>query len=236
MIKAILFDMDGTLLPMDIDVFTRAYFNELTGSMALFGYDRTDLFNGVWKATGAMIINNGSRTNEEAFWDVFSSICGDRVLKDRVNFDDFYVNYFDNVRVSCGFDPSAADCVRAAKDTGCKVVLASNPIFPRTAPVRRALWAGVDPDLFDFITSYENCCFCKPNHRYYLDICSLIEIDPEECLMIGNDVGEDMVVSGLGMDTYLVTPCMINRKNDDISQYRRGDLTDLNVFLQTINK
>ena len=236
MIKAILFDMDGTLLPMDIDVFTRAYFVELVKRMAAHGYDKDELFNGVWQGTGAMISNDGSRTNEQVFWDVFSSVCGKRVLDDKPFFDDFYETYFDNVRESCGFDPSAAECVRAAKETGCIVILASNPIFPRTAQLKRARWAGVDPDMFDFVTSYENCSYCKPNERYYLDILREFGLAPDECLMIGNDVGEDMVVAELGMETFLVTPCMINRVGADVSEYRRGDLNDLKQYLASIKK
>ena len=226
--------MDGTLLPMDIDVFTRAYFKELTFRMSSFGYDNNELFDGVWKATGAMISNDGEHTNEESFWNLFSKVCGERVLKDRARFDDFYVTYFDNAKDSCGFDPAAGDCVKAAKNTGCKVVLASNPIFPRTAQIKRACWAGVDPDLFDHITSYENSRFCKPNLGYYLDICSLIGINAEDCLMIGNDVGEDMVAEELGMQTFLVTPWMINRKDADISRFHRGDLNELHTYLKSL--
>ena len=228
--------MDGTLLPMDIDVFTRAYFVELVKSMAEHGYDKDELFGGVWRGTGAMISNDGSRMNEEVFWDVFSSVCGERVLADKPFFDAFYETRFDNVRESCGFDPAASDCVRAAKDSGCAVILASNPIFPRAAQLRRARWAGVDPALFDHVTSYENCRYCKPNEQYYLDILREFDLSPDDCLMIGNDVGEDMVAADLGADTFLVTPCMINRVGADVSRYRRGDLNDLKGYLLSINK
>ena len=236
MIKAILFDMDGTLLPMDIDVFTEAYIAELAKRFVSLGYDKDNLIRGVWLGTGAMIQNDGKHSNEEVFWQVFESVCGDRVIKDKALFEDFYDSFFDNIRPSCGFDPYAAKCVQAAKETGCTVVLASNPIFPKTAQLKRVAWAGIPPGSFDHVTSYENCRYCKPDLNYYSDIASLLGVNTAESLMIGNDVGEDMVAAELGMETFLVTPCMINRKNKDVSQYRRGDLDELYGFLKSLDQ
>ena len=39
MIKTILFDLDGTLLPMDQDAFTKAYFKSLSEYLLPFGYE-----------------------------------------------------------------------------------------------------------------------------------------------------------------------------------------------------
>lgn len=228
--------MDGTLLPMDIEVFTKAYFVELTKRMRSLGYDSELLYQAVWQGTGAMITNDGSCVNKEKFWEVFTNIIGERVVNDRRVFDEFYEKYFDNVRSSCGFDPTAEGCVRAAKDTGCKVVLASNPIFPVTAQLKRARWAGVDPELFDYVTSYENCRFCKPNPQYYLDIVNELGIETGECLMIGNDVDEDMCVTNLGMDAFLVTSWMLNRHGKDASKYRKGDLSDAAEYIKSIKR
>ena len=46
--RAILFDMDGTLLPMDTELFTRMYFKILTAKFAPFGYDPKALIDAVW--------------------------------------------------------------------------------------------------------------------------------------------------------------------------------------------
>ena len=230
--KAILFDMDGTLLPMDIDVFTKAYFVKLTKKIIPHGYDSELLIRGVWHGMGAMIKNDGSCSNEEVFWNVFSGVCGKRAARDRPFFDEFYVNEFNDVKKSCGYDPNAAEAVKAAKESGAIVVLASNPIFPLTAQQNRARWAGIDPALFDYLTSYENCRFCKPDLRYFKDIADSIGVLPEECLMIGNDVDEDMCAADLGMDTFLVTPCMINRRGADISSFHKGDLAALCEYLK----
>lgn len=236
MIKAILFDMDGTLLPMDIDVFVGAYFKELAIKLSSYGYDKNELTDGIWQGTGAMVKNDGSLTNEEVFWRAFSEKCGDRVIADKPLFDDFYLNEFNNARRVCGFDPDAERAVRLAREIADSVVLASNPIFPLVAQKSRACWAHVDPELFDHITGYENSRFCKPNPGYFYDIANTLGVKCEECLMVGNDVSEDMCAAELGMNVFLVTPNIINKENADISGYKRGSLADLCDYLETLRR
>ena len=45
MLKAVLFDLDGTLLPMDEEKFTKGYFGMLCQKLAPFGYDSEELVN-----------------------------------------------------------------------------------------------------------------------------------------------------------------------------------------------
>ena len=68
MIRAVLFDLDGTLLPMNMEEFTKGYFKLLAKKAAPFGYDAEKLVASIWKGTGAMVKNDGSCSNEEAFW------------------------------------------------------------------------------------------------------------------------------------------------------------------------
>ena len=71
-IKTVLFDLDGTLLPMDQDAFTKGYFRLLAAKVAHRGYEPKALVDGVWAGTAAMVKNDGSCTNEEAFWKRFA--------------------------------------------------------------------------------------------------------------------------------------------------------------------
>lgn len=52
--------------------------------------------------------------------------------------------------------------------------------------------------------------------------------------MVGNDVNEDMCAAALGVDTYLITDCLINSKNKDISAYRHGSFDDFQQFVQKL--
>ena len=73
-ITTVLFDLDGTLLPMDQDTFTHGYFKLLAAKLAPHGYEPKQLVEAIWTGTEAMVRNDGSRTNEAAFWNKFASI------------------------------------------------------------------------------------------------------------------------------------------------------------------
>ena len=234
MIKVVLFDLDGSLLPMDQDVFIKTYFGMLVKKIAPCGYSPELLVDTIWKGTVDMVGNNGEKTNECRFWDRFTSAFGEESLKDLPLFDEFYEKDFDKVSASCGFDPSAATAVSEIKKMGYRVALATNPVFPMAATERRIKWAGLSKDDFELVTTYENSRFCKPNLDYYRDIVSVLGVSPEECLMVGNDVGEDMITEKLGMKVFLLTNCLINKENKDISVYPNGDLSDLVEFVKSI--
>ena len=146
-------------------------------------------------------------------------------------FDDFYKTEFQKAQSVCGFHPMAAEVVHLLQEKGIRVVLATNPIFPAIATESRIRWAGLTPADFELYTTYENIGFCKPNPEYYKEILKRIELKPEECLMVGNDVTEDMVAKTLGMDVFLLTDCMINKENADISEYKQGGFAELAEFL-----
>lgn len=228
--QAILFDLDGTLLPMDQEVFVKAYFGLLVKKVAPLGYDPEKLVDSIWKGTYAMIQNDGSCINYDRFWEVFESIYGQEKLQDRLVFDSFYENEFQQAKQACGFSSWAKKIVDLCLDRG-PCILATNPIFPQVATHSRIRWAGLDPDDFEFITTYENSMTCKPNPQYYREITGRLGLDPARCLMIGNDVAEDMIAKTLGMDTFLVTDCLINSKSEDLSGYRRGTLQELYGWL-----
>ncbi len=208
--KAIFFDLDGTLLPMDMDTFMKAYFKELCISLAKYRVPADELIKCVWAGTKAMVMNDGSCKNEKRFWDCFLSLTGivsDSIL-DETNH--FYSHEFNKARLVTGENPLARAAVEAAGQEGRTVVLATNPLFPYPAQLSRISWIGLREEDFALITSYESDRFCKPNPEYYLDICRRLDLKPAECLMIGNDVREDMFASrAAGMDGYLVTDCLI---------------------------
>lgn len=233
-IKAVLFDLDGTLLPMDQDIFVKAYFSGLAKRLAPHGYDPEKLIAAIWTGTKAMIKNDGSKTNEAAFWDCFAGIFGEAAKNDEPLFREFYETDFQKIQQVCGFTPDSAAIVSWLKAQGCRVILATNPIFPAIATESRIRWAGMQPENFESYTTYENSRYCKPNPDYYRDILSNAGLQPEECLMVGNDVGDDMIAASLGMQVFLLTDCLINSKNADISQYPQGDFAALRQFLVNI--
>ena len=166
-IKVVLFDLDGTLLPMDQDVFVKTYFGMLAKTLAPYGYEPERLIDAVWKGTYAMIKNNGEKSNEQVFWDTFSAIYKTDVKGDLPLFDNFYRTKFDDVKASCGFNPEAAETVAEIKAMNLRIALATNPIFPAIATESRIRWAGLKADDFEAYTTYENSHFSKPNPEYF---------------------------------------------------------------------
>lgn len=236
MIKNILFDLDGTLLPMDMEKFTRGYFKRLVAKAAPRGYEPEKLIKSVWAGTAAMVKNNGEITNEEAFWNKFSEIYGDeKAAADKPMFDEYYRKEFSDVKADCGFNPAAAETVAALKAKGFSLVLATNPIFPAAATESRIEWAGLDKTDFLLYTTYGNSHYCKPNPKYYEEILAKLNMKAEECLMVGNDVNEDMIAETLGMKVFLLTDCLLNKENRDISVYPHGGFSELMRFVDGIN-
>ncbi|MBR0138086.1 MAG: HAD family hydrolase [Erysipelotrichaceae bacterium] len=228
--RFIMFDLDGTLLPMDVDVFTRTYFSILAGKVAPLGYEPKALVNAIWSGTEAMVNNDGSCLNEDAFWKKFNEINGRDCRKDEPVFRDFYANEFNQAEQVCGKIEGAGQIIEKLKENY-RLILATNPLFPQVGTYNRIRWAGLDPEDFELVTTYENSTFCKPNLDYYREIMLKIGALPEECLMVGNDVTEDMCVTELGMDVFLLTECLINKDNADISIYPQGTLDDLIDYL-----
>ena len=234
MITTVLFDLDGTLLPMDQDKFVNGYFGFLVQKAAGYGYEAKKLIRTVWEGTAAMVRNDGSVRNEEAFWRHFCSVYGEEARKDIPMFNEFYAVEFQQARSFCGYSPKSAEAVNYVLEQGAQAVLATNPLFPAVATESRMRWAGVEPEQFSLYTTYENIGYCKPNLDYYREILQRLHLRAEECLMVGNDTGEDMITEQLGMQVFLLTDCLINKSNADIHQWPHGDFDALLEHLRRL--
>lgn len=236
MIKSVLFDLDGTLLPLDQDAFVQAYLKQLGGWIANIA-DSKKFIMQLLASTGIMINNKDkSKTNQQVFWEDFLPNIGidENVLLPLM--DDFYEKGFVLVKSTTQANEAARQAVMAVIELGLDVVVATNPIFPISAVKQRIDWAGLGDINFKHITSYEHCHFCKPNPEYYLEIAEQIGRQPEECLMVGNDVEEDLVAANIGMKTFLVTDCLINSKKRDFTTDYQGSLQELAANIAGIIK
>lgn len=235
MIKAVLFDLDGTLLPMDQDLFVKTFSGMLAVKMETEKNYNGKLFGkAVWGSIGAMTVNDGKKTNEQVFWDVYCSVMGEEYRSDEADFISFYTNEFQQVKNVCGFDKRADEIIKLVKAKGFTPVLATNPLFPKVSTESRVGWAGLDKNDFALITTFEDYSYCKPNLEYYKEILAKLNLSPEECVMVGNDVNEDMIAEKLGMKVFLLTDCIINKDNKDISVYPNGGFDQLKEFIENL--
>jgi len=208
--QAILFDLDGTLLPMDVEAFAKIYIGALAKELAPFGLTLETMFKPFWAGTKAMMANTTGKLNADVFWETFSGLTGvDRAQVEPIC-DAFYTGGFQLARAATNENPLAVEAVRAAREKADKVILATNPLFPMAGQKTRLSWLGLAPEDFDLVTCYTSDRHCKPNPAYFHDICERLALDPKQCLMIGNDDREDMhCATAAGMDCYLVTDCRL---------------------------
>ena len=235
MIDTILFDLDGTLLLSDGDEFTKAYFAALGKFMAHL-HDPETLLSAVWAGTKAMIKNDGTRTNEAAFWDTYCGIFGKEAAAEEPVFAEFYCTRYRELKTMCGKHLDLDPFIKKLKAAGYKLAVATNPLFPLFVQKERISWTGADPDDFDRITSYENSCYSKPNPAYYQEILEQIGSLPENSLMVGNDVREDMeAAASVGIKGFLMTEYLLNREGMDITGYPQGGFSELQEYLETLS-
>lgn len=232
--KAILFDLDGTLLPMDEDVFTKAYFKLLAKKLCPLGIEPQALVDAIWDGTKAMVLNDGRDTNEHVFWNRFTEVTG----LDWKPFDEltvgFYINEFHGAKDYVGKNPLAKEVIGLVREKGMKVIIATNPIFPKAGQLSRLQWLGIDEAEFDGITPYEEYSYAKPNPKYYETILERYNLDAKDCLMVGNDEREDMyAAASVGMDTFLITDCVKSSEEYPYSG-KKGTFEDLIEYIKSL--
>ena len=201
--RDLLFDLDGTLLPMVQDEFANSYFMQLSKKFRGTGVDTDKLLKTIEKGLMGMVLNNGRNTNEEVFWQIFEREMKMKKVDIIDRFDEFYLNEFNEIITSTSPTGIAKEIIDIAKKKELRLFLATNPLFPRQATLNRIRWAGLRRN----------------------------DIDLDSALMIGNDVNEDLSISSLGVKTFLVTDCLENKHELELTSDFQGTLRDLKTFI-----
>jgi len=234
LIDTILFDLDGTLLPVDTDKMIDEYFISLTKKLSNL-FEPDFLFKSLYSASMDMINNlDPDKTNQQVFFESFLKKINypeDKLIE---IFNEFYLNDYKKL----GKNVKSNDFVKRSLDIlikkGYDLILATNPVFPEIAVLERLRWIGIDKSYFSYITTYENMHFCKPYIQYYEEIINKLGKDPKKCYMVGNDIDEDLTAQKLGLKTFLIEDYIINRKSKEIVSTRRGSFEDFYNFVLEI--
>jgi FMN phosphatase YigB (HAD superfamily) len=211
LIRGILFDLDGTLLDIDLESFLSEYFSALGPVLAdVVGDDVSAeiALAAVVEGTNAMCRPHPGSTNREVFNQVFLQMTGADLGDPAADtaIEAFYRDSFPRLQREHGPRRGARQAFNAAVSMGLTPVLATNPIFPRSAILERLRWAGFRAEEFAGITSYEGMRACKPMPDYFRQAAGLAQLDPEECVMVGDDPVLDTAAAETGMRVFYVGP------------------------------
>jgi FMN phosphatase YigB (HAD superfamily) len=230
-LSTILFDLDGTLLDIDFEEFFPVYLDAL-GRRFQHLMNTETFEKHLMRATEIMMHNpDGRKTNEEVFKESFALFSGLDPMVFVPVFEDYYREEFPSLGYFAKHDPFSVQVVETAVRRGLNVVVATCPIFPYQAIAERIRWAGLDPEIFKLITSFEVMHSCKPYPRYYEEILEMIDRGPEECMMVGNDVEDDMPAKEAGIRTFLFTRQPAGERIESVSADYCGNFTDLEALI-----
>ena len=233
MIRCVLFDLDGTLVHFEYDDFLKEYFKAITKAVAPL-VEPQQFAEALVASTEAMIINGDpSRSNSQVFFeDFFQRVTVPEDILVPV-FGDFYANEFTKLKDALGVQPhpKASAMLESLFQEGYDVVIATNAVFPVEAILERMRWGGIQGFPYKLITCYETMHFCKPNLKYYEETLEIVRHKPEECLMVGNNMDEDIVAGVLGLKTYLVEDFLLD---SGANQHTPDLRSDFNEFVEFV--
>lgn len=233
--KALLLDLDDTLLTNPMSTFVPAYLQTLTRFLA-DAVPAETLVAELLRAIAAMERNDGSGpTNAETFAAHFFPAVGVPQEELEPLFARFYAEAFPTLRVLTRPRPEARPLVEWALASGLQVAVATNPVFPRTAIEQRLAWAGLPVHELPFalVTTYEEMRATKSHPAYYLAIAGRLGRGPEECLMAGDDWGWDIEQSlRVGMQAWWVTDSEREAPDPALPLAGRGSLGELHDWLR----
>ncbi|MRS11590.1 MAG: HAD family phosphatase [Actinobacteria bacterium] len=207
MIRAILLDLDGTLLDLDLRAFLDRYFAALdlaSAPLAARASDPASFMRSLHDAVGAMMQPHPGAVNRDVFYRHLLEHTGIDLAFEWQVYERFYAEVFPTLRDTAKPAAGARRVVTVAAELGLKTAVATNPIFPRIAIDHRIAWAGLDDLAFGAVTSYEEMAACKPHADYFRQTADMLDVAPEDCIMVGDDRVLDMSAADVGMGTYYV--------------------------------
>lgn len=232
--RAVCFDLDGTLLPMDLDAFMQSYFNAIYDFVAAKGLDAGAFMDGLKLGTRAMAQAHEGRTNAEAYWDVFCrQVEGDRAQWEPL-LAEFYAGPFGALGADVVPNPAAARALEALAAKGYTLALTTMPMFPPEAVAWRLRWAGADPAPFARMTTYDNSTAVKPSLAYYAENLAALGVGGADVLMVGNNTVEDLAFTALGADAFLVTDWLLDPADLDLDTVRHGTMEEFAAWAEAL--
>ncbi len=225
-ISTVLFDLDGTLLNVDMYRFVPDYLKYLSASIDVDLDVEQFVQVMIDRTMQRLRSDDGSQTNQDFF--LAMAQCDLQITPQQFlsGLQYFYRQHMEKLQPLVTTLPIVPQILQLCFAQGLTVVIATNPVFPRPLVDARLRWAGIDGFPYRLITSSENSCYCKPNPNYFKAILAEIDCSPAQCLMVGNDTEHDLSAAEVGISTFLVDTWLIERRKSYTADCR-GDHHDL---------
>jgi len=232
-IRAVLFDLDGTLLGVDMQAFIPVYLEGLALRLSDLA-DGRRIADAMRQAVIGMLTEvDGKRTLEQRMLASLEQQLAIPPERYHAALENFCLESLSGLRPLVQGHPLTPSLLEACRGRGWPMVLATNPIFPRAVIEARLAWADIDHTVFDHVTDYESCRHCKPHPEYFDEILTRLDMPPDQCLMVGNDTHHDMAAGLVGMKTCLLTLWQIDRKGPRFPADWQGTHEELLRLLQS---
>jgi FMN phosphatase YigB (HAD superfamily) len=237
----LLLDLDDTLLDTNVQTFVPAYFQALAKHLRSWVKPEV-MLAALMSGTQLMLANQDpGHTLQEVFDQDFYPRLGTPKQELSAAIEDFYDNVFRQLRSVTRQRPGARELVDWAQAQGYRVVVATDPLFPRKAVYERIRWAGLEPERFDLISSYETFHFTKSHPEYYAELLGRLGWPDGAVLMVGNDEQRDLArAQELGLMTYQVdaAPAAVGVAATQPARPTRvvghGTLVELRTWLESV--
>lgn len=232
--RAVCFDLDGTLLPMDLDEFMASYFKSIAAFAVARGLDQARFMGALKAGTKMMAAHTDDATNEDAFWATFAEMYGEGADEVRTLVNAFYEDDFARIGEGFAGHPAVPRVLAKLTQKGYPLVLTTMPMFPRRAVEHRLEWAGTCAGQFARVTSYENSKAVKPRQTYYAENLAAMGVAGKDVLMVGNNTQEDLAFLDLGADAYLVTDWLLDPVGFDMSTVKHGTMDEFEAWVDKL--
>jgi HAD superfamily hydrolase (TIGR01549 family) len=231
----LLLDLDDTLLRNDVDDFLPQYLGAFSKKAAAY-LDPDRFVKSLLAGTQAMVDNRQPDcTLKESFDATFYPLTGVDVNSFEALAAQFYAEVFPTLRSLTKPIPQSIKLVKDALERGYRLVVATNPLFPRTAILQRLAWANLPSDQYPYeiITSYETFHFTKPDPAYYAEILARMGWPSDTVVVVGDDLERDIYAGRrLGLPAYWIGQPGKTPANGQDAPTKTGTIEELIPWLE----
>ena len=207
MIKAVFLDLDNTLLHNPDRRFSAAFRQQFDRyfSSCFSIEDASTALRTAIRAISSDSCNNA--TNTQVMLDSLSAALSLSRAETAAALASFYDEDYNELKALTAPVSKAEALVERLLNENVLVAIATNPLYPESAILKRIEWAGLSNFVceFAFVTNSDNVHFAKPCPAYFAETVARVGIEPDEALVVGDSLINDIdAARAIGLHTWQV--------------------------------